>query len=104
VLERESHQPVGQVELLKQVVKGVEESEIGYVRYSPCWRRRYAAETASGVRDHAYDMLGKRRLISRIRPVNIPSQRVAQRIGSIPERVVMFHEMEYILFAQQRAS
>jgi RimJ/RimL family protein N-acetyltransferase len=102
VSERVSDQPVGQVGLLKQSVEGKEESEIGYLIHAPFWRRGYAAEAAAAVRDYAYNVLGKQRLVSLIRPANIPSQRVALRIGSKPERLVMHHEREHILFAQQR--
>jgi RimJ/RimL family protein N-acetyltransferase len=102
VSDRASGQPFGQVGLLKQIVEGVEESEIGYLIYAPFWRRGYASEAAAAVRDHAYGPLGKSRVISLIRPANIPSQRVALRIGSKPERMVMFHESESIMFSQER--
>ncbi len=100
VSDRSNGQPLGQVGLLKQIVEGVEESEIGYLIHAPFWRQGYASEAAAAVRDYAYDALGKRRLISLIRPANIPSQRVALRIGSTPERLVMYHEREHLLFAQ----
>jgi [ribosomal protein S5]-alanine N-acetyltransferase len=102
VIEREGGQPVGQVGLLNQEIDGVVEPEIGYQIHAPFWRRGYASEAAGAVRDHAYKVFDKPRVISLIRPVNIPSQRVALKIGSKPEKLVMFHQLEHILFSQQR--
>jgi [ribosomal protein S5]-alanine N-acetyltransferase len=102
VSDRANGQPLGQVGLVKQIVEGVEEWEIGYLIHAPFWRRGYASEAAAAVRDYAFGVLDKRRIISLVRPVNIPSQRVALRIGSKPERLVMYHDLEHILFSQER--
>ena len=104
VSDRKSGQPFGQVGLVKQIVEGVEESEIGYLIHAPFWRRGYASEAAAAVRDYAFGQLNKRRVISLVRPVNIPSQRVALRIGSKPERLVMYFELEHVLFSQERVA
>ena len=37
-------------------------------------------------------------MISLIRPVNVPSRRVAERIGMKPGRVVQFHGFEHIMY------
>jgi RimJ/RimL family protein N-acetyltransferase len=100
--DRVSGEPIGQVGLLNQTLDGVVEPEVGYLIHAPHWRRGYATEAAAAVRDHAFTVLDKRRVISMIRPANISSQRVALAIGSKPERMVMFHEREHILFSQQR--
>jgi RimJ/RimL family protein N-acetyltransferase len=46
----------------------------------------YATEAATACRDHARDVLGTNRLIAIIRPDNLPSQRVAEKIGLTHER------------------
>jgi [ribosomal protein S5]-alanine N-acetyltransferase len=102
VSDRASSEPLGQVGLVKQIVEGTEEAEIGYLIHAPFWRHGYAAEAAAAVRDFAFGTLDKSRVISLVRPVNIASQRVALRIGSKPERLVIFHDLEHIVFSQER--
>jgi hypothetical protein len=41
-------------------------------------------------------------VISLIRPENMPSQWVAQRIGMTPERLVEFHGLTHIVFGMSR--
>ena len=88
----------------KQHVDGVDEPEIGYLIHAPYWRQGYALEAAAGVRDYAFGELGKRRVISLIRPVNIPSQRVSLRVGMKPERLTTWHDREHIMFSMTRAA
>ena len=77
VMDRQTREPRGQVGLLSPNVDGVEESEIGYMIDPPFWRQGIASEAAIATRDYALEELGKQRLISLIRPINIPSQGVA---------------------------
>jgi RimJ/RimL family protein N-acetyltransferase len=99
---RSTGEPIGQVGLLVQHVDGVDESEIGYLIHAPYWRQGYALEAASAVRDFAFGELDKRRVISLIRPVNIPSQRVALRIGMKPEKITHWHDLEHLVFSLGR--
>jgi RimJ/RimL family protein N-acetyltransferase len=102
--ERESGTPVGQVGLLLQEVEGDWEPEIGYLIHKPYWRRGYATEAALGVREHAFRVRGERRVISLIRPENIPSQGVARKIGMAPEREVRFRGLPHLVFAVRAAA
>ena len=88
--------------MLKQQVDGVSEPEIGYLVHHPYWRQGYAVEAAAAVRDFAFGELGKTRVISLIRPVNVPSQRVALRIGLKPEKLTTFKGHESIVFSLSR--
>ncbi len=99
VVDRENGSSLGQVGLIRQEVEGVMELEIGYLVHRPFWRRGYAIEAASGVRDWARKTLGLRRVVSLIRPENFPSQAVARRLGMAPERRVVFREREHVLFS-----
>jgi RimJ/RimL family protein N-acetyltransferase len=99
---RATGEPIGQVGLLLQHVEGVDEPEIGYMIYAPHWRHGYALEAASAVRDYAFDVLDKPRVISLIRPVNIPSQRVALRVGLKPEKLTIWHDLEHLVFSLVR--
>jgi ribosomal-protein-alanine N-acetyltransferase len=102
VLDRVTSEPVGQVGLVLQLVDGVEEPEIGYLIHRPFWRQGLASEAALGVRTWAFDTLGLERVISLIRPENLPSQGVARKLGMAPGRRVQFHELEHIVFAVRR--
>ncbi len=104
VLERETGQPVGQVGLTVQQVDGVAEPEVGYLVHRPFWRRGFASEAAAATRDHAFRELGLPRVISLIRPENLPSQGVARRIGMKSERRALHAGIEHLVFARSRDS
>jgi [ribosomal protein S5]-alanine N-acetyltransferase len=74
-------EPVGQIGLVSQTVRGVEETEVGYLLARAFWGRGIASEAARACRDHALRDLGRPRVISLIRPENTPSRHVAERIG-----------------------
>jgi RimJ/RimL family protein N-acetyltransferase len=55
--------------------------ELGWVLGQRWWGKGYAVEAAIRCRDHAFEVLGRDRLISLIRPDNHRSIRVAEKIG-----------------------
>jgi RimJ/RimL family protein N-acetyltransferase len=99
VAERESQTPVGQVGLVMQEVEGATEPEIGYLVHRPFWRRGYASEAARAVREYAFGALGRSKVISLIRPENLPSQGVARSLGMAAQREVDFKGFRHIVFA-----
>jgi RimJ/RimL family protein N-acetyltransferase len=80
-LDRGTHDLLGQVGLLRQACDGEFLPEVGYLLDRAHWGRGFATEAARAVRDHAFQALGATRVISLIRPANLPSQRVAARNG-----------------------
>jgi RimJ/RimL family protein N-acetyltransferase len=102
VLDRESGEPVGQVGLVVQEVDGKPEFEIGYLIHRPHWRKGLATEAALGVREYAFGPRGLDRVISLIRPENIPSQGVARKLGMTPERETDFKGYRHLVFAVAR--
>lgn len=99
-VDKTTGNPVGQVGLTAQKVEGVEEPEIGYLIHRSCWRRGLASEAAAGTRDYAFHVLDKPRVISLIRPQNLPSQGVARKIGMQCEnRLVKHANLDHFVFS-----
>jgi RimJ/RimL family protein N-acetyltransferase len=57
------------------------EVEIGWVFARDCWGNGYATEAGAVCRDHAFDELGRDRVIAVIHPDNAASIAVAERLG-----------------------
>lgn len=81
LIDRESGEPLGRVGLQRQPVQGVDEFEIGYMVHRPFWRRGLATEAALAVRAYAFAERKLGRVVSLIRPENLPSQSVARKLG-----------------------
>ena len=77
---------VGDCGLTPQEVDGTIDVEVGYHVRADLQGHGYATEAAAACRDHARDTLGTERLIAIIHPDNVPSQRVAEKIGLSHER------------------
>jgi RimJ/RimL family protein N-acetyltransferase len=95
-------EPVGQVGLVRQHVDLVDEDEVGYLIARAQWRRGYAFEAARATRDHAFGALGRKRVISLIRPVNLPSQGVARKLGMSVEKTTCCWGLEHLVYSQRR--
>lgn len=83
---RETGDLVGQCGLLRQVVEGVPELEVGYHLLPRSRGRGYATEAARGFIDHARDAGMAGSVVSIIHVGNLASQRVADRNGLARER------------------
>jgi RimJ/RimL family protein N-acetyltransferase len=57
--------------------------ELGWALVRDAWGHGYATEAATAMRNHAFDEIGFRRLISLIHPRNERSLRVADRLGAV---------------------
>lgn len=79
---------LGRCGLLPWTIDGRDEVELAYLLDKAHWGRGYATEAARGIVRHAFDELGLTRLISLVDPDNLPSQRVAERVGMRLERRV----------------
>jgi [ribosomal protein S5]-alanine N-acetyltransferase len=101
-LDKVSGQPIGQAGLLAQQVDGVTETGIGYIIHRPFWRRSYATEAALACRDYAFGKLGKERLVVLVRPENVVSQSVVQKLGAQPERETVFAGLVHTVFVATR--
>lgn len=83
---RETGGFVGDCGITPQHVDGRTEIEIGYHVRADLQGKGYATEAATVCRDHARDDCDVHRLIAIINPGNVPSQRIAEKIGLRHER------------------
>jgi RimJ/RimL family protein N-acetyltransferase len=77
--------------LLRQQLEHGEEVELAYHLRPRYHGRGIATEAARGLMDYAFENLDLRRIVSLIRPDNLPSRRVAEKNGLRYERDVVFH-------------
>jgi RimJ/RimL family protein N-acetyltransferase len=103
-LDKVSGRPIGQAGLLRQDVDGVTEAGIGYIIHRPFWRQGYATEAAAHCRDYAFKTLAKERIVVLVRPENVVSQSVAQKIGGKRERETNFAGLVHTVFGLSRAN
>lgn len=79
-----------------------DEVEIGYRLDPAYWNRGLVTDAARAVRDYAFAGLKLPRVISLIHPENIPSRRVAEKIGLRPEKEITFRGFPTTVFALSR--
>ena len=94
---------VGDCGLEHMEVDGQAEVEIGYDFRSDYWGQGLATEAAAAVRDFALGELGLQRVVSLIRPENIASLRVAEKIGMTKEKEIKRGEAMYWIFSLSRS-
>jgi RimJ/RimL family protein N-acetyltransferase len=90
---------VGDCGLVIQEVDGIEELEVGYHFNRKYWGRGFATEAARACMDYAFERLGRRRIISLIRPENTPSRRVAERNGLRVEKEALWQDYLHYVYA-----
>src|SRR5262245_10412682 len=102
VILRSEQKLVGDCGLTVQEVGGVEELEVGYHFNRKHWGWGFASEAARACMDYAFERLGRRRIISMIRPENAPSRRVAERNGLLVEKEVFWRGYQHFVYAIKR--
>ncbi len=95
---------VGDSGLTAQVVDGNPEIEIGYHVRRDLWGQGLAPEAALASRDYGFRQLSVDRLISLIRPENLPSCRVAEKMGMSLWKQVMWRNLPHNVFAVRRSA
>jgi ribosomal-protein-alanine N-acetyltransferase len=95
---KSSGEVMGDCGLTRQTVDGVDEIEIGYHVRRDLWGRGFAPEAAAACRDYGFEKLGVARLISLIRPENLPSRRVAEKIGLTLWKEVLWRDLPHCVY------
>jgi [ribosomal protein S5]-alanine N-acetyltransferase len=99
MLLKSSGELIGDCGCVLQEVEGRNEIEVGYHVRRDLWRRGYATEAAHACIEYAFTRLGAGRVISMIRPENLPSRRVAEKNGLICDKVVFWHGYDHCIYA-----
>ncbi len=95
---------IGDCGLVTQQIEGRPELEVGYHLRRDQWGRGYATEAAHGCMEFAFGVLHAPKVISLIRPENLPSRRVAERNGMQVEREVMHGGLMHLMYAASKLS
>lgn len=103
-IERETGVPIGQAGVLNSEVDGVSEPALAYMVHRPFWRRGFATEAAAACRDYVFETLDRGRVITLIRPENLPSQGVARKIGMTPEGRTIYGGFEHLVYSIVRTT
>jgi RimJ/RimL family protein N-acetyltransferase len=87
---RETGEFVGDCGPAVRTVDGIREVEVGWHVHPEHQNHGIATEAGLACRDYVFQTLGLTRLISLVRPENIPSCRVAEKIGMRVEKVTPY--------------
>jgi ribosomal-protein-alanine N-acetyltransferase len=93
---------IGDCGIILQQVEGDRLYEIGYHLRRDHWGQGLATEAAIACRDWAFANLKTDRLISLIRPENLPSRRVAGRAGMTIWNEVNWRDLTHIVYSLER--
>ena len=104
IVLKESGEFVGDCGPVRRFVDDRDEVEIGWQVRRARWRQGIASEAGAACRDYAFGRLGLERVISLIRPENIPSRGVAEKIGMTIEKEIDYKGFTHYVYAQQRPS
>ena len=93
---------IGDCGVIKQDVEGETRLEVGYHFRRDQWGNGYATEAARSCIGLAFHAFGADKVISLIRPENVPSRRVAERNGMQLEWQVTHYGLPHLIYAMKR--
>ena len=99
---KQTEEVIGDCGILLQQVEGERFYEIGYHLRRDQWHQGLATEAAIACRDWAFAHLKTNRLISLIRPENLPSRRVAERNGLTVWKEVNWRGLPHCVYSIER--
>ena len=96
------HELIGDCGITRQQVEGEHFYEIGYHLRRDFWGQGLATEAAIACRDWGFAHLKTERVISLIRPENLPSRRVAERMGMILWKEVNWRGLTHCVYSIEK--
>ena len=100
---RSSGEMIGDCGIIRQNVEDEYLYEIGYHLRRDHWGKGLATEAAVACREWGFANLQADRLISLIRPENVPSRRVAERNGMTIWKEVDWRGLRHCVYAVERS-
>lgn len=97
-IHKETGKFIGRCGLLPWTIDGQYDVEVAYTIAEDFWGQGLASEAAQGILQYGFETLNLQRLICLIDPANIPSQRVAEKMGMAWEKTVDGYEGDNIPF------
>ncbi|MGB6624975.1 MAG: GNAT family N-acetyltransferase, partial [Candidatus Acidiferrales bacterium] len=101
---KQSGEVIGDCGHALQNVEGKQEIEIGYHVRRDLWGNGYATEAARACVAYGFETLCAPRLISLVRPENLPSRRVAEKAGMSVEGQTVRMGLLHFIYAISPAS
>ncbi len=89
---RDSEEWIGKCGLLAKEVENEDEIELSYFFLPSAWGNGYATEAARRIAEYAFEELLLSALIALINPGNVPSAKVAARLGMSKEKTIIRSE------------
>ena len=102
VVLKSSGEMIGDCGPVWQEVEGKRQLEIGYHIRRDHWGRGYATEAAHAAMVYAFEKFPVERLISLIRPENLPSRRVAEKNGLRIDCEIDWKGIRHFVYAMSR--
>lgn len=90
---------IGDCGLAMQEVEGQRQLEVGYHLRRDHWHRGYATEAARACVEYGFKELRVREIICMIRPENLPSRRVAERVALKAGKQVFWSGFNHLIYA-----
>jgi [ribosomal protein S5]-alanine N-acetyltransferase len=103
VVLRGGERLIGRCGLSLEQIDGADVWELGWTFARAYWGKGYATEAAQAAMEYSFRVLGHRRLISLIRPGNVASVRVAEKIGMNYEQRVQWNGKPADMYARVAA-
>jgi [ribosomal protein S5]-alanine N-acetyltransferase len=95
---------IGDCGYARQDVEGTTEIEIGYHVLRSLQGKGFATEAARACVKYGFETLGAKKLISLIRPENLPSRRVAEKMGMTVEKEIFRKGFTHLVYSITRCS
>lgn len=93
---------VGDCGLIRTVVQGQPEVELGWIVRRTHWGMGIATEAGAVWRDYAFESLALERIVSMVSDQNNASRRVAEKLGMTVERRAMWNDLPYLMYSVRR--